>query len=162
MLKTDVTASVQGEGCFCPDGFLLDEDDCAPETECGCFIQGQGVISNGNMYVNYDCSSRCTCNSGVVTCANYHCDQHAICEVRNSIRMCYCVDHFAGDGQTCTTTRGDCLDLYNAGNRNCGVYNIHPTGWSGTSFPVYCDMTTEGRGWTVRFSTWQEDLVTLR
>ncbi|KAJ8033289.1 Zonadhesin [Holothuria leucospilota] len=142
---------INGEGCSCSDGFLFKGDDCVPEAECGCFLQGRGVVKNGDTYVNEDCSSRCTCINDVLTCEYYHCSQHAYCEVRNNVRMCYCDNHFVGNGQTCTSTRGDCLDLYNAGNRNSGVYNIFPTGWSDTSFPVYCDMTTEGRGWTVRF-----------
>ncbi|KAJ8033342.1 Ficolin-1 [Holothuria leucospilota] len=140
----------QGEGCVCPDGFLFKGSDCVPENECGCLVQGRGVLSNGDAYVNDDCSSRCTCNNDVLTCENYGCSPNANCEERNDARACYCDDGFEGDGQNCTSTvRGDCLDLYNAGSRNNGVYTIHPSGWSGGAFQVYCDMTTSGGGWTV-------------
>ncbi|KAJ8033339.1 Fibroleukin [Holothuria leucospilota] len=141
---------VHGEGCVCPDGFLFKESDCVPQNECGCFVQGKGVIPNGDTYINTDCSSRCTCNNDVLTCENYRCSPNANCEERSNVRMCYCNDGFETNGQRCTSTiREDCLDLYNAGNRNNAVYTIHPPGWSSGDFQVYCDMTTAGGGWTV-------------
>lgn len=42
----------------------------------------------------------------------------------------------------------NCTDLYNAGYTISGVYNITPGDGLG-SFPVYCDQTTAGGGWTV-------------
>ncbi|XP_064632179.1 fibroleukin-like isoform X2 [Lineus longissimus] len=44
----------------------------------------------------------------------------------------------------------DCSVLYNAGMNISGVYAIKPDpGVNGTTFDVYCDMETDGGGWTV-------------
>lgn len=42
----------------------------------------------------------------------------------------------------------DCKELFNAGYRVSGVYDIKPPG-SNESFPVYCDQQTAIKGWTV-------------
>ncbi|PIK55702.1 hypothetical protein BSL78_07408 [Apostichopus japonicus] len=65
--------------CVCPDGFLMDGEDCIPREDCGCFIEeaenGQGVVlAEGEVYVNPSCTKRCSCNNGLLSCDDtYRC-----------------------------------------------------------------------------------------
>ncbi|KAJ8034029.1 Tenascin-R [Holothuria leucospilota] len=140
--------SCSGEKCYCPNGFCLQGGNCVRQEQCGCYIDGN-ILQDGTTYVNSGCTRRCTCTNNRLNCDNnYRCSSTAACSVRNGVRQCYCNSGYVGDGRTCRRYT-DCNDVQNAGNTQSGVYSIRPTGWTGSPFDVFCNMTIDGGGWTV-------------
>ncbi|KAJ8028713.1 Ryncolin-2 [Holothuria leucospilota] len=139
----------QEETCVCQNGFLMKGGKCVLEEECGCFLEGQGVIKDGGIYINSDCNRRCTCNDNQLTCEDLVCSTNATCQETNGSHHCQCNQGLVGDGKNCYVVATDCLELYNAGVTTDGVYTIFPTGWEQSGFEVYCEMESNGGGWTV-------------
>lgn len=120
--------------------------------QVSCFSRDIFVITfqANETYVNVDCSEKCVCNDGLLSCnSSYTCNYNATCSLKDGIRRCYCNDGYAGDGETCVVIYRDCYDAYLAGYRQDGVYTLLPEGWMGLPFNVSCDMSTAGGGWTV-------------
>ncbi|KAJ8033540.1 Ryncolin-4 [Holothuria leucospilota] len=136
--------------CVCKEGYLLRGNDCIRAQDCQCFVQGAGVIQNGESYINPDCLRRCSCNGNQLTCESYQCGTGETCVEVEGAYQCECDDGFVRDGRNCVLAV-DCKTLYDSGVTTNGVYTIKPSSWSGSGFQVYCEMESNGGGWTVIF-----------
>lgn len=117
------TTCAGGETCICPEGFFINGNSCVLPHECGCFIGGN-VIAESEVYISPDCSQNCSCTDGQLICDE------------------------AEGGESFCDIPIDCLEVYERGNHENGLYDIKPRTWSGAPFQVYCNMT-DGGGWTV-------------
>ncbi|PIK34071.1 putative IgGFc-binding protein [Apostichopus japonicus] len=96
------------ETCRCPEGQVLDGNQCVFTYQCGCLLDNGRYLSPGEEYTYPDCSRHCTCNNGNTNCVASTCDPDATCEIKNGVRDCYCNDGYTGDGQTCADAPGIC------------------------------------------------------
>jgi len=73
------------------------------------------------------------------------CGEKEVCipNYQDGSARCKCVDGYAG--KPCKAK--SCAQLIQDGLTSDGVYTINPDG--GKPIPVFCDMTTDGGGWTV-------------
>ncbi|XP_076821544.1 uncharacterized protein LOC143468302 [Clavelina lepadiformis] len=67
------------EGCDCDEGYLLSSDTCVKESECGCIHDGRYYKAKQSFYNDVDCTSKCTCRGGIVTCAMALCGSGERC-----------------------------------------------------------------------------------
>ncbi|XP_071836602.1 uncharacterized protein [Apostichopus japonicus] len=133
--------------CYCNPNYQGDGETCAHN----CFVADIGsVLGEGHFYINLRCTRKSTCRNNRLVDESYQCSDHATCDTRSGVRECYCNTHYEGDGVTCTreVVPKDCHELYVSGTRSDGVYTIYPDGWP-RGIQVYCEMESNGGGWTV-------------
>ncbi|XP_071836659.1 uncharacterized protein [Apostichopus japonicus] len=118
------------KGCICKAGLMLNGSDCISASRCSCFVTDVNlVISNGETYVNENCTQKCSCSNNRLICEDdYNCSINAMCDVKNEVRQCYCNEGYEGEGEICESLYTDCQDVYDDGENPDGVYTIIPTG----------------------------------
>jgi EGF domain/Calcium-binding EGF domain/Fibrinogen beta and gamma chains, C-terminal globular domain len=156
-----------GFDCACDSGFSGDGVTCFDIDEC---IEGMDNCDINATCTNISGGFTCACNSGYngpgLTCADVdecangtdNCNMFGNCTNTSGSFTCNCpafsVD-INGDGILCEYYQ-TCQDLllHEGGGLPDGEYIIDPDGTASgiDPFAVYCDMTTDGGGWTIVYS----------
>lgn len=162
-----------GEGCDDSGESAACNADCSPAM-CGdgtLNMTAGETCDDGAESVT--CNADCTaalCGDGVLNMtAGENCDdggESATCNIDCTVAMCgdgvingsageQCDDGNTDDADSCSNAcvlqSQNCLDIITVNpSATDGVYAIDPDGPGGLDeFDVYCDMTTDGGGWTV-------------
>ncbi|XP_054549618.1 zonadhesin [Talpa occidentalis] len=72
------------EGCVCQPGFLLNEKQCVPRSQCGCKDAQLGYIPEGKFWLTSHCSRRCICAIGAIQCQPFTCPTGTQCQINSS------------------------------------------------------------------------------
>ncbi|XP_071836621.1 uncharacterized protein [Apostichopus japonicus] len=132
--------------CYCNPNYQGEGETCSHN----CFVADIGsVLGEGHFYINSRCTQKSTCRNNRLVIESYQCSSHATCAERKGVRKCYCNPNYEGHGETCTSVLPkDCHELYVSGTRSDGVFTVYPVGWP-LGIQVYCEMESNGGGWTV-------------
>ena len=146
---------------MCADGALSDTET---DVDCGgeiCDACGDGL----RCVLDSDCAStRClfsfclasSCTNGVLDSGEADIDCGGACPLCPSGSTCTAATDCASgtcEGGSCVAGARSCFELFTADpSLPSGMYEIQPDP-AGAVYGVYCDMTTDGGGWTLVAST---------
>ncbi|XP_057605487.1 zonadhesin [Hippopotamus amphibius kiboko] len=68
------------EGCVCEPGYVLNERQCVPKSQCGCRDAWGDSLPVGKSWFVRGCSERCTCRAGGVHCRPFTCPSGSQCQ----------------------------------------------------------------------------------
>lgn len=155
---------VNGTGaCDCDDGFQGESCDACDPGRFGAACEACDCV-NGTCDQGITGSGACACNNGATGARCDACEDNYF---GSTCLPCLCVngtcaDGAAGDGScacdtgwsgpTCNVYAADCAEIHDQNaDAPSGVYQIDPDGPNTglAPFDAYCDMTTDGGGWTL-------------
>ncbi len=87
---------------------------------------------------------------GAGACGGLTCGAHSTCQRGVTGAVCACVANYVPDGSSCRLPIS-CDELHTASpSLASGSYSLQPVG--SNAFNAYCDMVSEGGGWTLAFN----------
>ncbi|XP_070562411.1 sushi, von Willebrand factor type A, EGF and pentraxin domain-containing protein 1-like [Ptychodera flava] len=125
------------EGCFCPDGTVLHDDECIDPKDCdGCYQDGL-YLKPGDIIVNPECTESCICTeNNEMECTEIQCHQNASCITWGGKRKCVCdAPYYEGPGLIC---RRKCDDPGSPDNGGQNENHDYPVS-TGEEVTYYCN-----------------------
>ncbi|XP_075764391.1 zonadhesin [Pelodiscus sinensis] len=78
------------EGCDCLPGFVLSGQKCVPASQCGCTVPNGGYHPLGDVWLNADCSEKCTCQGqDAIHCQAADCQPQESCQLQDGEYGCH-------------------------------------------------------------------------
>ncbi|XP_076136862.1 IgGFc-binding protein-like [Alosa pseudoharengus] len=79
------------EGCECDDAFVLSDEQCVPQEQCGCAHKGRYYQQGQVFFLDDQCKGRCVCgNDGRVQCqSDFSCGPNEVCRIQDGTEGCF-------------------------------------------------------------------------
>ncbi|XP_056001919.1 protein crumbs homolog 2-like isoform X2 [Ostrea edulis] len=135
--------------CQCADGFIgvtcRDIDHCV-SSPC----QHNGTCTSGPTTFSCQCADGfigVTCRD-IDHCVSSPCQHNGTCTSGPTTFSCQCADGFIGDTCEVIPKHRTCMEILQHYANTKGKDGVYPIYIDGQQKMVYCDMTTDGGGWT--------------